>query len=187
MGEVRLDLLLEQERLMKQYKVIRQAREMYRKACDSLAKEEENAEEDWVVEESYNWALMKSFKKEYDDRLTEYTLDYKKYRDRMKETTMKEDTVVKKRLITCEEGRFWNYEKTLYRIDEGTTEEEDDGAKEEEKENVEEDDVLDDSFDSEVSMTSSETEGIKDETSYEKRPEETLSQSDEGTMDVATD
>merc|ERR1711983_470947 len=105
----------------------------------------------------------------------------------MKETTMKEDTVVKKRLITFEEGTFWNFEKALNRIDEGTTEEEDDGAKEEEKENVEEDDVLEDSFDSEVSTTSSETEGIKEETSYEKRPEEALSQNKEGTMDVSLD
>ena len=96
--------------------------------------------------------------------------------------------LVKKRLITCEEGRFWNYEKALYRIDEGTTEEEDDGAKEEEKENVEEDDVLDVSFDSEVLTTSSETEGIKEETSYEKRPlEEALNQSVEGTMVVSLD
>ena len=67
-------------------------------------------------------------------------------------------------------------------------EEEDNGAKEEEKENVDKDDVLEDSFESEVSITSIETEDIKKETSYEKRPfEEALSQSDEGTMDVSLD
>ena len=48
--------------------------------------------------------------------------------------------------------------------------------------------MFDDSFDSEVSMTSSETEGIKEETGYKKRPlEEALNQSVEGTMVVSLD
>ena len=87
MMEVRLDLLLEQERLMKQYEVIRQTREAYRISCEMLTKqEEENVDEDWVEEDSQNWAAMKLNKKQYDDMLTEYTTDYKKYRENMKAT-----------------------------------------------------------------------------------------------------
>ena len=92
--------------------------------------------------------------------------------------------LVKKRSIMNDEGR--NFKAALSQSEEDTMDDEDDGAKEEE--NVKEDDVLEDPFELEVSRTSIETEGIKEEMSFEKRPfEEALSQSDNRTMDVSLD
>ena len=91
-------------------------------------------------------------------------------------------------------GRKWfkmideerNINEALRRSVRGMKEEEDDEVKEEE--NDKEDDVLEDPFGSEVSRTSNETEGTKEEMSFEKRLfEEALSRSDNRTMGVSLD
>ena len=87
------------DRLKKQYDDICQTWEAYRIACNRLTKEEENVKEDWVVEDSWNWAVMKSYKKQYDDMLTEYTKECEKYRDHMKVTMMKEQLKKKYNVI----------------------------------------------------------------------------------------
>ena len=88
----------------------------------------------------------------------------------------------KKWFKTTDDGR--NFKAALSQSEKGMTEEEDDEVKEEE--NDKEDDVMEDPFESEVSRTSIETKGMKEEMSFTKRPfEKALSQSNKGTMDVS--
>ena len=97
---VEKDVVVEDQldRLKKQYNTVCEMWLEYRTARDGLTKEEENVEEDGVAEDSWNrtkkeflkfgekFCEMCRLKKQYDDKVTEYKTEYKKYRDNSKAT-----------------------------------------------------------------------------------------------------
>merc|ERR1711884_451853 len=84
------------DRLKKQYNTVCEMWAEYRTACDRCRKEEENVKEDGVVEDISD-RIERKFgiicevfrsKKQYDEMVTEYNIEYRKYKDNMKATMM---------------------------------------------------------------------------------------------------